>query len=84
MQWVDGIPDATVDNVVSGNVLTPYGNECVDIKEGAAYNIVEDNVCKEQYDDDAGCFGSRGNDNVFRCIFCSRLISSLLPGRRAG
>jgi len=61
IQWVDGIPDETVDKVVSGNVLSPYGNECVDIKEGAAYNIVEDNIWKEQYDDDAGCFGSRGD-----------------------
>lgn len=36
---------------------------------------MEDNACKEQYDDDAGCFGSRGYDNVFRCIALFRLIS---------
>ena len=67
-QWENGIPDGSAHNVVRGNTLTPYGNECVDIKEGAYDNIVEDNVCREQYDDDAGCYGSRGDDNIFRCV----------------
>lgn len=64
-QWTAG-PDLTANNVVRGNTLTPNGNECVDIKEGAYGNIVENNDCVEQLDPNAGCFGSRGDDNIFR------------------
>ncbi|CAM9980487.1 unnamed protein product, partial [Laminaria digitata] len=64
-QWTDG-PDLTANNVVSGNKMTPKGNECVDIKEGAYGNIVERNECREQMDENSGCFSSRGDDNIFR------------------
>ncbi|CAN0473666.1 unnamed protein product, partial [Scytosiphon promiscuus] len=53
-------------NLVTGNELTPRGNECVDIKEGASFNVVENNDCAEQLDDESGCYDSRGNDNTFR------------------
>lgn len=65
-QWTDG-PDLTTNNVVSGNTMTPNGNECVDIKEGAYGNIVENNECREQLDEKSGCYSSRGDDNIFRC-----------------
>lgn len=79
-KWVNGIADETAHNVVRGNTLTPYGNECVDIKEGSYNNLVENNVCQEQYDDDSGCYGSRGDNNVFRCALTFVLLAVVLLG----
>ncbi|CAN0413449.1 unnamed protein product, partial [Scytosiphon promiscuus] len=64
-QWING-PDACNDNVVSGNTISTSGNECVDIKEGATGNIIEDNICSNQLDDNSGCYDSRGDGNTFR------------------
>ncbi|CAB1115742.1 unnamed protein product [Ectocarpus sp. CCAP 1310/34] len=64
-QWSDG-PDECNDNTITGNTITPNGNECVDIKEGSTGTIVEENTCSGQLDEDSGCFGSRGDGNVFR------------------
>ncbi|CAM9238301.1 unnamed protein product, partial [Sphacelaria rigidula] len=64
-QWTGG-PDGTNYNIISGNTIRPYGNECVDVKEGATGNIIEDNDCSEQLDPKSGCFGARGSGNVFR------------------
>ncbi|CBN79456.1 FirrV-1-B30 precursor [Ectocarpus siliculosus] len=64
-QWSDG-PDECNDNTITGNTITPNGNECVDVKEGSTGTIIEDNTCSGQLDEDSGCFGSRGDGNVFR------------------
>ncbi|CAN0189761.1 unnamed protein product, partial [Hapterophycus canaliculatus] len=36
-QWADG-PDECNDNMIMDNIITPNGNECVDIKEGSTGN----------------------------------------------
>ena len=72
-QWTDGVgtritngPDESNYNLVTGNDITPRGNECVDVKEGASFNVIEHNQCAEQLDDESGCYDSRGNENTFR------------------
>ena len=59
-------PDESNYNLVTGNELIPRGNECVDVKEGASFNVIEYNECQEQLDDESGCYDSRGNENTFR------------------
>jgi hypothetical protein len=58
-------PDASNDNWVHDNVVTSPA-ECVDIKEGASGNLVENNVCSGGKDPDGAGFSARGNGNVFR------------------
>lgn len=53
-------------NHVHNNMIDTQGNECVDIKEGASFNIVEKNVCTGQKDKESAGLDSRGNNNVFR------------------
>ncbi|CAN0003927.1 unnamed protein product, partial [Sphacelaria rigidula] len=74
-QWTDG-PDGSNYNLVINNKLTPRGNECVDIKEGATMNVVENNVCAEQLDEESGCYDSRGNGNTFRNNFASDCLGA--------
>ena len=59
-------PDESNYNLVTGNELIPRGNECVDVKEGASFNVIEYNERQEQLDDESGCYDSRGNENTFR------------------
>ena len=70
-QWADGKnptdgPDRTTGNWIHHNTFQTWGNECVDIKEGAERNLVEHNVCEQQLDPESGGFDSRGDNNVFR------------------
>jgi Right handed beta helix region/Protein of unknown function (DUF1565) len=58
--------DSSNDNWIHHNYFNTQGNECVDIKEGAAGNIVEHNVCTGQRDPKSGGFDVRGVNNVFR------------------
>ena len=51
---------------MKGNRIETNGNECVDIKEGASFNAVEDNDCSDQRDSESGCYDPRGNENTFR------------------
>ncbi|CAN0480627.1 unnamed protein product [Discosporangium mesarthrocarpum] len=60
------MPDRTSFNRLRNNAIRPNANECVDIKEGAEHNLVQGSDCTSQHDDKSGCFGSRGNRNVFR------------------
>jgi hypothetical protein len=46
------------------NVITPKA-ECVDIKEAASFNTVEDNQCSGSRDPDGAGFSSRGEHNAF-------------------
>lgn len=58
--------DTSHDNRVFGNNIVTNGNECVDIKEGAHHNTVENNLCSRQLDEQSGGFDARGNQNTFR------------------
>jgi hypothetical protein len=63
-------PTADVDqsrrNHIHHNLIETYGNECVDIKEGASDNLVEHNTCRHQQDPASGGLDARGNHNTFR------------------
>ncbi len=59
-------PDRSNGNWVHHNHFDTRGNECVDIKEGALYNLVEHNSCTGQRDERAGGISLRGNHNVIR------------------
>jgi parallel beta-helix repeat protein len=70
-QWADGKnptadPDVSRDNRVHHNTFNTQGNECVDIKEGATANIVEDNQCTGQLDTESAGLDARGSGNTFR------------------
>ena len=64
-QW-DGGEDRCNNNWVRGNTIETCGNECVEIKEGSSGNLVENNVCSNQLDPNAGCYAARGDDNTIR------------------
>ena len=64
-QW-EGGEDRCNNNWVHGNTIETCGNECVEIKEGSSGNLVEDNVCSNQFDAKSGCYGARGDDNTIR------------------
>ncbi|CAM9939244.1 unnamed protein product [Ectocarpus sp. 6 AP-2014] len=64
-QWTNG-EDTCNGNVVSRNLISTSGNECVDIKEGSSGNVIEDNFCSDQLDAESGCYDSRGDGNTFR------------------
>ncbi len=59
-------PDQSNNNWVHHNFFDTQGNECVDIKEAATGNIIENNSCTGQQDPDSGGFDSRGSGNTFR------------------
>jgi len=63
-------PSASLDrsdsNWIHHNRFDTRGNECVDIKEGARFNVVEHNDCTGQLDEDAAGVSARGTDNVIR------------------
>jgi ABC-type glycerol-3-phosphate transport system substrate-binding protein len=70
-QWDDGKnptpdPDESRANWIHHNVMNTQGNECVEMKEGATANLVEQNSCTGQLDPDSGGIGSRGNGNIIR------------------
>ncbi|WP_020407931.1 right-handed parallel beta-helix repeat-containing protein [Hahella ganghwensis] len=70
-QWHDGKkptgdPDHSNYNWVHHNYFLTRGNECVDIKEGAENNLVENNICAGQQDPDSGGFDARGDYNIIR------------------
>ncbi len=59
-------PDASNENWVHHNNINTQANECVDIKEGASENIVENNICTGQKDPESAGMDARGNTNTFR------------------
>lgn len=70
-QWDDGKnptpdPDESRANWVHHNVMNTQGNECVEMKEGATANLIEQNSCTGQLDPDSGGIGARGNGNIIR------------------
>jgi hypothetical protein len=59
-------PDQSSGNWIHHNSFNTQGNECVDIKEAASANVVEDNSCTGQRDPESGGFDARGSGNTFR------------------
>ncbi len=59
-------PDLSNNNRIHSNVINTQGNECVDVKEAATGNIIENNNCTGQKDPESGGLDSRGNGNIFR------------------
>ena len=51
---------------MKGNRIETNGNECVDIKEGATGNVIEENICSHQLDDNGGCYSSQSDGNIIR------------------
>lgn len=58
--------DVCQKNWIHHNNFHTNANECVDVKEGSEKNLIENNKCGGQKDNESGCFGSRGNHNTFR------------------
>lgn len=59
----DSRPDKSNNNRINDNKINSKGNECVDIKEAAHDNTVENNSCTGQLDEEAGGISVRGNNN---------------------
>lgn len=59
-------PDQSSANWIHNNSFNTQGNECVDIKESSAANLVEHNTCTGQQDPNSGGFDARGGGNIFR------------------
>jgi hypothetical protein len=59
-------PDQTSYNWIHNNYINTQCDECVDIKEGSAGNIVENNVLTGQKKAKEGVINIRGNLNVVR------------------
>jgi hypothetical protein len=59
-------PDQSSANWIHNNSFNTQGNECVDIKEASAANVVEHNTCTGQQDPKSGGFDARGGGNIFR------------------
>lgn len=64
-QWKNG-EDRCNDNRISGNTISTYGSECVDVKEGCSGTTIEENKCSDQRQALTGCFSVRGDDNTVR------------------
>ena len=70
-QWNDGKnptnePDGSTENHIHDNVFNTQGNECVEVKEGAFNNLIENNLCTGGRDPEAGGLVARGDHNIFR------------------
>ena len=69
-EQLDRNPSSSLDrsdrNWIHHNRIHTQGNECVDIKEGARFNLIEHNDCSGQLDEKAAGISTRGNDNVIR------------------
>ena len=73
--------DRSNNNWVHHNQFNTQGNECVDIKEGSSFNLIENNRCTGQKDINSGGMDSRGNDNIFRY---NEIYDNLGAGVRLG
>ena len=74
--------DQSNDNWVHHNYISPWGSECVDIKEGSSRNTIEHNICTNQRDENVGGISVRGNDNTIRynTIFANKGAGIRLGG----
>lgn len=58
--------DRSNHNWIHDNVIDTQGNECVDVKEGSSFNVIENNICTGQKDKESAGLDSRGNNNIFK------------------
>lgn len=65
-QWKNNRPDVSSNNLIQHNTINTDGNECVEVKEGGEFNIVEYNTCTGQLDKNAAGIAFRGNWNTAR------------------
>ncbi len=68
-------------NWVHDNVIEPYASECIDVKEGSRFNLIENNICKYEKDLNVGGISIRGNNNIIRY---NHVSSNLGAGIRLG
>lgn len=68
-------------NWIHHNIIESHGSECVDVKEGSSFNIIEYNSCKYQKDLNVGGISIRGNNNTVRY---NHVSSNLGAGIRLG
>ncbi len=78
-------PDREIDhsdrNWIHHNVIHSQGSECVDIKEGSRYNLIEYNLCTQQKDTNVAGISVRGNENIIRY---NQVYNNLGAGIRLG
>jgi hypothetical protein len=74
-------PDQSSANWIHNNSFDTQGNECVDIKEAASANLVENNRCTGQRDPESGGMDARGSGNIFRS---NEIFGSAGAGVRLG
>lgn len=58
--------DQSNHNWIHHNLIETFGGECVDIKEGSSFNIIEFNTCRYEKDNNVGGISIRGNYNIVR------------------
>ncbi len=85
-QWNDGKnptndPDESSYNWIHDNIINTGGNECIEVKEGGEFNLLEHNVCSGQLDADAAGIGFRGSNNIAQF---NQIFSNVGAGIRVG
>ncbi len=59
-------PDQSNNNWIHNNFIEPFGSECVDVKEGSSFNVIEYNQCSHEKDKKVAGIAIRGNQNIVR------------------
>ncbi len=73
--------DQSDNNWIHNNIIETFGSECIDIKEGSSFNLLEYNQCSQEKDLNVGGISIRGNQNVVRY---NTIYSNLGAGIRLG
>ncbi len=73
--------DQSNQNWIHHNIIESHGSECIDVKEGSSFNIIEHNSCKYTKDLNVGGISIRGNNNTVRY---NHVVSNLGAGIRLG
>ncbi len=73
--------DHSNQNWIHHNIIESHGSECIDVKEGSSFNIIEYNSCMYQKDLNVGGISIRGNNNTIRY---NHVVSNLGAGIRLG
>ncbi len=58
--------DQSNNNWIHNNIIEPFGSECIDVKEGSSFNIIEYNQCSQGKDRKVAGIVIRGNQNIIR------------------
>jgi hypothetical protein len=73
--------DHSNQNWIHHNIIESHGSECIDVKEGSSFNIIEYNSCMYEKDLNVGGISIRGNNNTIRY---NHVVSNLGAGIRLG